>query len=191
MFLGSRISLPSPRHRKRPVCDPHMPMGCSLCTSLCLREALFYEPESIALKDRMGMRHYKSLGKRSTSLSGYPQSYIHTLLVWYQCQDELCLQQPNLEQSGVGNSWILSGWGTGLPPPPPLQNPTANITDHPELLHQMPQCSDAQILTPSLHPPPSHPLRLQQWILLSLLHYCTEQQPRNSFSFQRNQFTIM
>lgn len=166
MFLGRMISLPSPRYRKRPVCDSHMPVGGSLpalasdCMKLCflsLRALLWRRTEWESM-------YYKSLGKRSTWLSGHPQSYTHTLLVVPMSRETVPLA-ANLKQTLVGNSWILPGWGTGLPPLPPLQNPTAKTTGR-----QMPQCSNAQVLTPSLHPPPSHPLRLQQWTLLSLLH---------------------
>lgn len=161
-----------------------------VCTSLCLHEAWFYEPGSIALKkDRMGMRDYKSPGKSSTWLSGHPQSYTHTLLVWYQCQDKLCLWQPNPKQTPVGNSWTLPGWGTELPLPPPLQNPTAKITDHPELPHQMPQCFDAQILTPSLHPPNLWGCSSEPSSLCYTAAHSSSQE--TVFPLQRNQFTIM
>lgn len=88
MFLSRRISLPSPRFRKRPVCDPPMPMGGSLpappsaCMKLCFMSLR-------ALKEgRMGMSDYKSPRRRSTWLSRHPQSYTHTLLAWYQCQEK-------------------------------------------------------------------------------------------------------
>lgn len=94
-----------------------LPAPPSTCMKLCFTSLR-------ALKeDRMGMRDYKSPGRRSTWLSRHPQSYTHTLLAWYQCQEKLRLWQPNLKQTPEGNNWILPGWEAGLPAPPSLQNP--------------------------------------------------------------------
>lgn len=82
MFLGRMISLPSPRYRKRPVCDPHVPMGGSLPApaSACMK-LWFMSLRALLWRKTEWEWKNKSLGKWSTWLSGHPQSYTRTLLV--------------------------------------------------------------------------------------------------------------
>lgn len=160
MFLGRRLSPPSPTPWKSPVCDPRMPMGGSYTLSAppSARMRLCFMSLR-ALLWRRTKREWETVNRLGRA--------VLCSAVRYQRQEKLCLGQPNLNQALVGNSQALPGGGTRLPPPPLLHillwKPQITLSRRP----QLPQPFDAQIHIHSLHPPPSCPLRMQQWTVLS------------------------
>lgn len=147
-----------------PICQQEVPTPClhqPLFAWGCVLWALVW-------RTKWEWEPVNRLGRAVLRSPWCSQPYTHALSVWHQRQEKLCLGQPNLNQTLVGNSEALPG------------GDRAPTTSLPHTVLQKLQITPCR---PNHHPPVLRGCSGELFSLSYAIAY--GQQSRNSFSFAK------